>query len=103
MLMRIKYDDDDAYIEYIIRISFLCILSLPRIIFFFHLVFTLEMRNFVKPLKNTEICPPPSQKRATLFHFISTEVFFSSVPVACILYNAHRLHYEEVVRVEFSV
>lgn len=68
MLMRIKYDYD-AYIEYTIRISFLCILSLPRIIFFFHLVFTLEMRNFVKPLKSTEICAPPFPKKGNTFPF----------------------------------
>ena len=68
MLMKIKYDYD-AYIEHTIRLSFLCILSLPRIIFFFHLIFTLEMRNFVKPLKSTEICAPPSPEKGNTVPF----------------------------------
>jgi hypothetical protein len=61
------------------------------------------MRNFVKPLKSNEICAPPSPKKGNTVPFYDYWSFFSSVPVACILYNAHRLHYEEVVRVEFSV
>jgi len=68
MLTRIKYDYN-AYIEYTIRLSFLCILSLPRIIFYFHLVFTLEMRNFVKPLKSTEICAPHSPNKGSTVPF----------------------------------
>ena len=61
------------------------------------------MKDFVKPLKSTEISPPPLKKRVTLSNFMSTEVFFSSVTVTCILYNTHRLHYGAVVKVELSV